>query len=335
MDYMNNLPIWDGVDRFPIFLQQIQLADEEVRQHLISTFKRWFVMMVASFLDKDIINDTCFVLSGGQARGKTRFLESLIPKHLRFYYSYVGTFNPHDKDHLEMTGTKMQIILDEMETLTRTDQGTLKSNMSVKHVTLRRAYGHAPIFLFRKASFCGSINFGEFLTDPTGNRRWLPFAINNIDVDNNYDIDLLYAQAKAMFAEGYRCWFNRDEIQELEKQNERFRRPSPEEELIICNFAAPSVNEIDAGTSDIRRMTSTDIMHELASREEYKKMNTNDTVANRIGRTLARLGFKQITQRIDGKDYAVKVWLVKKLEYGSTNKIRDGQSPETNYKTLF
>lgn len=325
MDYINGLPRWDGVDRFPLFLQQIQLMDEEKRGHLINTFKRWFVMMIANLISDTVINDTCFVLSGKQGKGKTRFLESLVPKKLRFFYSYVGTFDPHNKDHLEMIGTKMQLILDEMETLTRTDQGTLKSAMSVKHITLRRAYGHAPIFLFRKASFCGSINYDEFLTDTTGNRRWLPFAVSNIDVDESFDIDLLYAQAKAMFAEGFRCWFNHDEIKEIEKENEKFRRPSPEEELIMVNYAVPTDSEVAAGTIDIKRMTSTDLMHTLASSDKYKKMNTNDTVANRIGRTMQRMGFRQTSQRVDGKEYAVKVWLVKELSGQLGERVRRGE----------
>ncbi len=326
MDYLNSLPNWDEKDHFPEFLRQIQLMDESQRELLNKTFKKWFVMMVASLLDKNVINDTCFVLSGKQGRGKTRFLEALVPKHLRFYYQYVGTFDPHDKDHREMLGTMIQIILDEMETLTRTDHGTLKMTMSIKNINLRRAYGHAPIFLNRKASFCGSINFDEFLTDTTGNRRWLPFAVYDIDVDESFPIDILYSQAFTLIQKKFQTYFDRSEILELENHVDQFRRLSPEEELIITNFIKPTKEEIESGRY-ILFLTSTDIMHELASRDEYRKMNTNDSVAVRIGRIMKRLGYQQISRRMNG-DSILKVWVVKKLDRYESVKLKEGQAAD-------
>lgn len=321
-DYLYSLPKWDGTERFNDFLKQIQLMDESIRPHLQKIFKKWFIMMVANLVDDYVINDTCLVFSGKQGRGKTRFLESLVPKHLRFKYAYVGTFDPHDKDMREMVGTKIQLILDEMETLTRTDQGTLKSTMSLRSIELRRAYGRAPINLIRRASFCGSINYDEFLTDTTGNRRWLPFAVHDIDVDNNFDIGLLYAEALHLFKNGFRTWFDREEIVELEKFNERFRRPSPEEELILVNYSIPEPVDYDMGRVIYR--TSTDIMHELAAMDQYKKMNTNDSVAVRIGRVLSRLGYKQDSKDVKKLGYSIKVWHLKKLDFEQSKDIREG-----------
>ena len=321
-DYIFSLPKWDGKPRFFEFLQQVQLIDEDYREHLIMTFRKWFIMMVASLIDDYIINDTILVLSGKQGRGKTRFLESLVPSELSFNYLYVGTFDPHDKDHLEMIGTKMLIVLDEMETLTRTEQGTLKSTISKRNAELRRAYAHAKTNLIRRSSFAGSINYDEFLTDTTGNRRWLPFAIHNIDVNTDYNIGLLYAEALHEFKNGFRTYFDRAEIIELEKVNERFRRPSPEEELVIVNYSIPSKDEVESG--NVKYMTSSDIMHDLATMDQYRKMNTNDTVSVRIGRVMSRLGFRQVNRRIGGRDYSIKVWEVRKLDTDESNKIRKG-----------
>jgi len=327
-DYIFSLPKWDGKKRFFEFLKQVQLVDEEYREHLVETFRKWFIMLVASLIDDYTINDTILVLSGKQGRGKTRFLESLVPPDLRFNYLYVGTFDPHDKDHLEMIGTKILIVLDEMETLTRTEQGTLKSTISKRNAELRRAYAHARTNLIRRASFAGSINYDEFLTDTTGNRRWLPFAIHNIDVDNDYDVGLLYAEALHEYKNGFRTYFDRSEIVEIEKVNERFRRPSPEEELILVNYTIPTKDEIEKGLA--RYMTSSDIMHELAGMDQYRKMNTNDTVAVRIGRVMAKLGYRQVNRRIEGRDYAIKVWELRKLETDEAMKIRKGLDERNN-----
>ncbi|MBQ6790488.1 MAG: hypothetical protein IJP76_03485, partial [Paludibacteraceae bacterium] len=42
-------------------------------------------------------------------------------------------------------------------------------------VSERAAYGYTKERRIRLASFCASGNKQEFLTDLTGNRRWLPF----------------------------------------------------------------------------------------------------------------------------------------------------------------
>ncbi len=309
-EYLFSVPVWDETtDYIENFLKQIQLLDENQRPMLNKTFKKWFVMLVASLIDDRVINDTCFVLSGKQGRGKTRFLETLVPRRLRFWYTYSGTFDPHDKDHKEMIGTKIQIILDEMETLTRVEQGTLKTTMSAKTVgELRRAYGKERINLFRRASFCGSINFDDFLTDPTGSRRWLPFSIYNIDVNEELNIDYLYAQALSLYKNNYQTWFDQSEIAELEKHNDQFRKLSPEEELLLIHFRKPTKEEKENGQYML--MPATLIMHDLASRDEYRKMNTNDTIAARFGRLMVKLGYEFIQKRISDSASPSKCYLV-------------------------
>ncbi|MEG1546766.1 MAG: VapE family protein, partial [Bacteroides sp.] len=44
-----------------------------------------------------------------------------------------------------------------------------------------RAYTHNEKFLPRMASFCATGNNRFFLTDDSGNRRWLPFYVNRIN----------------------------------------------------------------------------------------------------------------------------------------------------------
>lgn len=320
--YIFALPKWDGVERFVPFLQKVQLKDETERAYLIKYFQKWFVAMVASLVYDSVINDTCFVFSGKQGRGKTRFYEALVPKELRLLYTFTGNFNPRDKDHLEMLGTKIQINIDEMATLTRTDSETLKTTMSMKYVVLRRAFGRAPIHLFRKASFCGSINEDEFLTDQTGNRRWLPFAIHDIDLTEDFDIGLLYAQALAMYKDGFNIYFDRNEIAELEQHNEKYRRVTMEEEMLLTNYRVPTKLELE--TNSFKCLTTTDITNKMASSDTYKKINVNDTMLKRMGRSLIKLGFQSINRRLPGRNYPVRVWLVRELEYGEADKFKSG-----------
>lgn len=331
-DFIFSLPKWDGKDRFPDFLKQVQLQNgEDERPKLIKYFTKWFVAMVASLIDDHIINELALVFTGKQGRGKTRFFNSLVPQKLRLMYLYNGSFNPHDKDHKEMLGTKILINLDEMATLTRTDVESLKSAMSERYVVLRRAYGRAPIHLFRKASFCGSHNDDKFLTDQTGNRRWLPFAIHDIDVDEEFDITLLYAQALELWRNrSIKIWLDKQEIDEFEEYNEQFRFVPMEEELILANYRKPTREEIALG-SGVEYLTTSEIIHALASEDKYKKMNVNDTVLKRTGKALRALGFEKIPKRFPDLKHPRLVWILKKVSSDDLKEI----NPATGDKDLF
>lgn len=324
-DYLGSLKKWDGEDRIRLFLQQVQLQDESHRELLIKYFTKWFTTLVGSLVDNRCYNEYCFVFTGEQGRGKTRFFHSLVPLPLRLQYTFTGNFNPRDKDHEEMLGTKIIINLDEMGTMNRTDEETLKTTMSKRYVTLRRAYGRAPIHLYRKASFCGSHNREEFLTDLSGNRRWLPFAIHNIDIDKGFDIGLLYSQAMAMYKDGFNIYMDRTEIAELEAHNEQFRYISMEEQMVISNYRVPSDQE-SANDIGIRYMDTTDIVHSLASMEKYKKMNVNDTVLKRFGQALKRVGFERVTKVIPNKKpYPIKVWKVVPITENQAADLKSGR----------
>lgn len=334
-EYLGSLPNWDKKDRFAQFLQQVQLKDEEQRPLLLRYFVKWFVSMVGSLIDDSCYNEYCFVFTGEQGRGKTRFFHSLVPKHLRLHYTFTGNFNPKDKDHEEMLGTKIIINLDEMGTMNRTDEETLKTTMSKRYVVLRRAYGRNPIHLNRKASFCGSHNRKEFLTDLTGNRRWLPFAIHNIDVDELFDISMLYSQSIAMYKQNYNTFMDRTEIMELEQHNEQFRYKSMEEEMIITNFRIPTEQEREVGNF-IEYLTTTDIVHNLASSDHYKKLNVNDTVLKRFGLALSRAGFDKIKKRIPGKNkYPLDVWVVSRISSEDCRKMKAGDLDEFTNSSMI
>ena len=64
------------------------------------------------------------------------------------------------------------------------------------------------------ASFVASVNGNDFLTDPTGSRRFLPFEVLAIDIDRAKSIpmDAVYSEAKTLLNEGFHYWFNDEEI---------------------------------------------------------------------------------------------------------------------------
>lgn len=87
-------------------------------------------------------------------------------------------------------------------------------------------------------SFVASVNGNDFLTDPTGSRRFLPFEVLSIDIDKAKAIsmDSMYSEAKALLKSGFRYWFNDEEIIELHHNSEAFQVYTTEMELLLRYF---------------------------------------------------------------------------------------------------
>ena len=81
----------------------------------------------------------------------------------------------------------------------------------------RAAYTHFHVHRKHIASFCGTGNNAQFLSDPTGNRRWLPFEVESIESPREHPLDYtgIYSQAYALYRQSFRFWFTRDEILRL------------------------------------------------------------------------------------------------------------------------
>lgn len=61
--------------------------------------------------------------------------------------------------------------------------------MTAESINERRPYAMFRKMKARLASFCASGNEQRFLTDLTGNRRWLCFKVSHIDDPRQWDMD--------------------------------------------------------------------------------------------------------------------------------------------------
>ena len=142
--------------------------------------------------------------------------------------------NFSDKDELLRCAEFGLVNFDEFDRLTGRDLDNLKSLVTTPDVNVRAPYGAAKGRRTRIASYCASGNKFQFLTDQTGNRRFLPFYVEHIDSPFDHPIDhpRLYAEAVRMIKEGFVYWFTTEEIQQLSKYVEQFADRTPEEELL-------------------------------------------------------------------------------------------------------
>ena len=263
-------------------------------------FKKWFVAMVASWLKDEVVNHQVLVLIGRQGIFKTTWLEHLIPPHLRAYCCKLANATQLSKDDRLRIAEFGLINMDELDAMTPRELNAMKSVITSTDVNERAAYGRLKERRVRLASFCASTNNREFLTDITGNRRWLPFEVESIQ--NPFDdiilYERLYAQAKAYVECGYFAyWFDMDEIEVLEQHNEKFRALENEEELLPLLFDKPA-----EGKGEV--MTTAEISDRLATYGGIKKPMS----IRKLNAILEHHEYKAVRPYVDGKQ--VRGWLV-------------------------
>ena len=231
LEYFNNLPEWDQkTDYIGQVAETVKTADPE---HFRNTFQRFLVGTLDCLLEEDAVNDVCLVFQSGQGVGKTRWMRSLLPKRFQSEYLYEGNIDTRNKDHTMYLSQYWYIHLDELETLKQNDIGAIKSYITRQRISTRKAYGRYTSHFIRRASFLGSVNDDKFLTDITGNRRWLVFKTFSINYEHEIDVDKMWAQVYFLWKEGFKHWFDINEIKIINEVNEQFRSMSLEEEMLL------------------------------------------------------------------------------------------------------
>ena len=265
---------------------------------------KWLVAVVANAMDnRECRNHTCLVLTGEQGKFKTTFLDLLCPPALKGY-SYTGKIYPQEKDTLTYIGQNLIVnIDDQLKALNKRDENELKNLITCPMVKYRMPYDKYVEEHPHLASFVASVNGNDFLTDPTGSRRFLPFEVLAIDIERAKEIsmDAVYTEAKALLNAGFRYWFNDEEITELYKESEDFQVQTAEMELLLRCFEKPTEDNPHCAY-----MTTTEIL-------AYLGIYTHQPLTfKRMGEALKRAGFEKVSKRREGCS-PVYVYKIRKI----------------------
>lgn len=288
-EYFNSLPPINRSEASEI----IRLADcvsvvnsEKWHSYLL----KWLVSVVANAMDDlHCRNHTCLVLTGEQGKFKTTFLDLLCPPSLKSYL-FTGKIDPQNKDTQTLIAEYLFInIDDQLKALNKRDENELKNLITTPRVKYRRPYD---IFIEEYphlASFVASVNGNDFLTDPTGSRRFLPFEVESIDIETvkQIDMDKVYSEAVWYWKRGFRYWFNDDEIAELHRESEAFHVQTAEYEMLLKAFEKPDEKSESY-------LTTSEILNYL---RHHTQLNLSE---KRMGEALRKAGFERKSRRIGG-----------------------------------
>ena len=320
-EYVEALPAWDGKDRVRELCghvlenEELSMKNEEFpagkaggKGYVQSSMRKgtaaansslltphsslfewalhkWLVAMVATWMSDLTTNHEIFVLIGPQGIYKTTFFRYLLPPGLRMYFweNAHNSFSSKD-DHLALAENCL-VEIEEIDLQNPRDLSELKALATSEKVKERRPYARFREEKHRLASFCGSGNQQRFLSDDTGNRRWLCFMVSHIDDPRTWalDYDQLYAQLRDELRQGFRYWFDPQEQRVVERHNQAFRIESDEEQLIRTRLRPPGP------TDKITLMNAASICQFINGGVVGRGLSTR-----KVGTIMQRLGFKKV-----------------------------------------
>ena len=286
LDYMENLPEWDGVDRVSPLAARISDAP-----HWVNGFHRWMLGMAAQWMGMPLRCANALapiLISTEQGRCKSTFCSLLLPDELQRFY--IDKFDITSESGCEQKLSLFGLVnMDEFDRYSPRAMATLKNLMQMKKLNFRKSHRNYYSQLPRIASFIGTSNQKDLLTDTTGSRRFLCMEVmENIDCTKP-DYRQLYAQLKTELQNGERYWLTSEEEQEIQHHNRFFYKQSPEQEVFFRCFRLPESEEEGV------QLSATEIFCQLQKKYPAAFRGNN---ASRMGKILVALGAKRIKTKL-------------------------------------
>ena len=227
--YLDELPKWDGVDRVLALARRVSenpLWEKEFRIWMLGMTAQWMGIM------GDHANSVApLLISTEQGYLKSTFCKSLLPSVLQRYY--IDKVDLTSQGNVERRLAEMGLLnLDEFDKYSPAKMPLLKNLMQMASLSLCKAYQKNYRSLPRIASFIGTSNRKDLLTDPTGSRRFICVVVEHPIDCKAIEYEQLYAQLKEEVLSGERYWFTKEEEQELQRNNLSFYRQGPVEDVL-------------------------------------------------------------------------------------------------------
>lgn len=290
-DYMNQLPVWDGCDRVETLARRVSTDPL-----WINGFHRWMRALTAQWLGMDELHGNSVapvLISRKQGQHKSTFCKLLMPDALQAYYTDHYDLNAQG-GAVQKLATFGLINLDEMDKYSDKKMTLLKNLMQMPAVNLRRAHQKSYSALPRIASFIGTSNHRDLLTDPTGSRRFLCVEVKEkIDV-SPIDHVRLYAQLKHELLEGEPYWFTSEEEAAITRHNRSFQKMGADRDLFHLHYRIPPIKGIHVG--DNSEAEPAEWLSATTIYENLRKLHPatmRQTTAAHFGKTLTALGLER------------------------------------------
>lgn len=282
-EYLRGL-VWDGVERLDAVPEDLLGAERTaLNQALI---RRFFISAVARAMRPGCKVDTVLILIGAQGAMKSTFFRVLSSP-----WFLDSPIDIQSKDAYQTLRTAWIAEWAELESLARArDASAVKAFLTSPKDTYRPSFGRFAIDVERSSVIVGTTNDEEFLTDPTGNRRFWPMRVGQIDLARTSEQrDQLWAEARVRFERGEQWWLTGAETDDLSARHEQ-HQVQDAWKAPIETWSSPRLVEF----------TTADVLKEALGKPTGQWSRADEM---RVARVVRQLGFVQFRVRS-----GVRVW---------------------------
>ena len=210
---------WDGVCRLETLLQTYWgVQDTELLKEI---GLRWAVSCVARAIMPGAKVDTVLILCGPQGAYKSTSLRVLAGDGW-FSDSHLDISRKESYELIHSSGVWIWEMA-ENYALNKSDVNNAKMFLSAQSDRFRPSYGRTPITRQRSVVFVSTTNEPSFLTDGSGNRRYWPVNIGQVDLEGiERDRDMIWAEAMHLLRNDEPWWLDETFEMDLFEYQEEF-----------------------------------------------------------------------------------------------------------------
>lgn len=285
-----HIPEWDGVSRVSHFFTDYCGAEKTEWTSSVSLYLFTALWARASCTDPDGVKaDITPVIIGKQGTGKSTLARILA---LDERWCADMDFSLNDSDRIRVTRRKVIMEIPELGGMRKREQNDVKAFMTRKVdewvPKFREGVRRAP----RRYVSIMTTNDKDFLTDSTGNRRWAPVEVGNIDRDAvKRDVLQLWAEGRELFRQNGVMY---EVVEQLQNYvNTAYEVRDPWCDILEAWFAE---------NNDVLKTTRNIV--ESGLRRSYAVFERREST--RLAVVLRALGHERVKRWVDGK--AENVW---------------------------
>lgn len=199
---------WDGQKRIDTWLTYYAGAASDDYTKMVG--RRFLISAMARILEPGCKVDTMLILEGPQGLKKSSLIDVLAGPG--WFSDQIGDITNKDSSQLVQGIWLMEVA--EMDKFGKPEASAVKAFLTRRFDRYRPPYGRNVVKRERRCVFFGTINpdGAGYLKDTTGNRRYWPVKVTNIDLDGiRQDRNQIWAEAMLAYRCGERWWVENDD----------------------------------------------------------------------------------------------------------------------------
>jgi hypothetical protein len=296
-----NTQVWDGVPRVERFVHTHFGAEDTEYTRAVGRYM--WTGLAGRMLAPGCQLDMVIALQSRQGTGKSTGLAALVPDP--DYFTDGLDLHKDDDNFKRMLRGKVVVEIAEMAGLSKGDIDVVKRVITRKAEKWIEKYQTSETVFNRRCMLFASTNKKEFLpADDTGQRRWLPVEITEINrALIQADRAQLWAEGAAMFKASGIAYAEAERL--AANLHKHYEMTDVWEQRISEWLTTPSTQ---GGIAPCTKPLTVGEVLEGALRMQPAHMDTR--AEKRAQRVLKALGYESKTVRVPGIDKTVKRWVI-------------------------